>query len=85
MKKILLISISIIALSSCQEQKKDTTTGTTEKTTLETNLARAKSKYVCPMKECKNGHSDQEGNCPDCGMKLVLNKDYVAPDTTVHP
>lgn len=83
MKKILFISIGLLAMASCQDSKKETNS-TDNKTELETNLARAKSKYVCPMKECKNGHSDHEGNCPDCGMKLLLNKDYVAPDTTIH-
>jgi len=27
--------------------------------------------YTCPMPAHKNVHSDQPGNCPECGMKLV--------------
>ena len=33
------------------------------------------SKYICPM-HCKGSGSDQSGNCPNCGMDYVMNKDF---------
>jgi len=30
--------------------------------------------YTCPMKEHADVVSDQPGNCPKCGMKLVEKK-----------
>jgi hypothetical protein len=36
--------------------------------------------YTCPMAVHKNVHSDQPGNCPQCGMRLVAAV-AAAPDS----
>ena len=33
------------------------------------------SAYVCPM-HCEGSGSDEEGNCPKCGMAYVANEDH---------
>lgn len=36
------------------------------------------SKYICPM-YCPGSGSQEPGDCPDCHMHYVENKDYNAP------
>jgi len=38
-------------------------------------------KYICPL-GCKNGKSEIKGNCPDCGMELIENPDYITKKQT---
>jgi len=33
-------------------------------------------KYICPL-GCKKGKSDIKGTCPECGMELIENPDYI--------
>lgn len=34
------------------------------------------SAYVCPM-HCEGSGSEEEGNCPKCGMAYVANEEHV--------
>ena len=38
-------------------------------------------KYICPL-GCKKGKSDIEGTCPECGMELIENPDYITEKRT---
>lgn len=35
----------------------------------------SKSKYMCPM-ECEGSNLEEAGQCPVCGMDLVLRSDW---------
>ncbi|RLD48297.1 MAG: hypothetical protein DRI94_12750 [Bacteroidetes bacterium] len=35
------------------------------------------NKYICPL-GCKKGKSDIKGTCPECGMELIENPDYIS-------
>ncbi len=52
----------------------------TESTTQKTETDEKQGKeytaaYVCPM-HCEGSGSDQEGNCPKCGMAYVANAEH---------
>ena len=38
-------------------------------------------KYICPL-GCKEGNSNIKGNCPNCGMELIENPDYLTKKQT---
>ncbi|NOZ34339.1 MAG: hypothetical protein GXO80_03455 [Chlorobi bacterium] len=38
-------------------------------------------KYICPL-GCKEGNSNTKGNCPNCGMELIENPDYITKKQT---
>ena len=56
------------------EQKTETTTEQTE--SAEALGKEYTSEYVCPM-HCEGSGSEEEGNCPKCGMAYVANEDHV--------
>ncbi len=37
-------------------------------------------KYICPQ-GCTKGNSDESGTCPECGMELIENPDYITKKT----
>ncbi|WP_192822644.1 heavy metal-binding domain-containing protein [Rufibacter sp. LB8] len=89
MKKILSISLSVmmaLALGSCAQDTKtvqqEGQPATAEATADSTATSTKQMAYVCPM-ECANSASMNPGKCPVCGMDLVKNPDYVAPDSTL--
>ena len=63
MKLITVLGIGtlILGLTACGSQKKENSKTTSEDIVY----------YTCPMESHKHVHSQQPGNCPDCGMKLV--------------
>ena len=68
---ILLLSVMLTTVS-CKNDKKE------EDATTKTEQAEKKefaSAYVCPM-HCEGSGSDQEGECPKCGMAYVKNEDH---------
>jgi len=74
MKQIIIIlSLGIVfGLTACQG-KKDSHEGHVQsknemaKSMVEENLVY----YTCPMESHKHVHSQEPGNCPECGMKMV--------------
>ena len=71
MKLINLIGIVaiVIGVVSCGGEKKEKgvpETAAPEKAETEEVLY-----YTCPMEAHKHVHSEQPGNCPECGMKMV--------------
>lgn len=69
---ILLVSIMLTTVS-CKDDKKDDTTTKTE----QAEKKEYASAYVCPM-HCEGSGSEEEGNCPKCGMDYVKNEDHKA-------
>jgi hypothetical protein len=63
----LAISATSITLSSCNDSSSNTEQQGKEYT----------SAYVCPM-HCEGSGSEEEGNCPICGMNYVMNEDHTA-------
>ena len=55
------------------EQKPEATMEQTE--TAEELGKEYTSTYVCPM-HCEGSGSEEEGNCPKCGMAYVLNEEH---------
>ncbi len=39
------------------------------------------NRYICPL-GCKKGESDTKGTCPECGMELIENPDYITKKQT---
>ena len=62
----------IIATNDSIEKSKPDTLVNSEKKKKEVKIY----KYICPL-GCKKGNSDTEGLCPDCGMELIENPDYI--------
>lgn len=66
---ILGIITITLALTACGGEKKEKAipeTVSPEKAETEEVLY-----YTCPMEAHKQVHSEQPGNCPECGMKMV--------------
>jgi uncharacterized paraquat-inducible protein A len=61
---------------SCKEQKETNTKNTPEQTETEAKQGKEyTSAYVCPM-HCEGSGSEEEGNCPKCGMAYVANEEH---------
>jgi hypothetical protein len=75
MKNIFFLGVMSVLLSCGSSKSNAPALSSSEQ--LEYSMKRDQSKYVCPMKECKNGFSQLAGACPDCKMDLVVNKNYV--------
>ncbi|WP_299335223.1 heavy metal-binding domain-containing protein [uncultured Psychroserpens sp.] len=69
---ILLVSLMLTTVSCKDNKKGDTTTKTDQAEKKEYASA-----YVCPM-HCEGSGSDEEGECPKCGMDYVKNEDHNA-------
>ncbi|MCH7613441.1 MAG: hypothetical protein IIB95_08090 [Candidatus Marinimicrobia bacterium] len=74
MKRILITSILgvILGLTACQGKKDsheghDLSKNEMAKPAVEEKLVY----YTCPMESHKHVHSQEPGNCPECGMKMV--------------
>lgn len=74
MKRFLFTSILglILGLTACQSKKEssarnDHSKDEMAKPMVEENLVY----YTCPMESHKHVHSQEPGNCPECGMKMV--------------
>ncbi len=69
MKKLnlVLLAIAFVFAMACQSSPRQGTTGTER----ETDRPVAEAKYTCPMHP--EVTSDQPGECPKCGMALVLS------------
>ncbi len=78
--KTIVAAVFVTALLfavSCKgktEQKEAYKTEQTE--TVEEPGKEYTSAYVCPM-HCEGSGSEEEGNCPKCGMAYVANEDHV--------
>ena len=67
--------VSLLVLSCKGESEKG---NQTEDQTVESTEMQGKeytSAYVCPM-HCEGSGSDEEGNCPECGMAYVARADH---------
>ena len=72
--KLVLVAMVVFAavtIVSCKDNKSETKV----ETTTEEQGKEYTSAYVCPM-HCEGSGSDEEGNCPVCGMDYVLNEDH---------
>lgn len=69
---VLFVSLMLTTVS-CKDNKKDDTTTKTE----QAEKKEYASAYVCPM-HCEGSGSDEEGECPKCGMDYVKNEDHNA-------
>mgnify|MGYP006897289467 CR=1 FL=1 len=76
MKTILAIAFvaSLLLTVSCKDKAEQNNETTTEQTESAENQGKEyTSAYVCPM-HCEGSGSDEEGNCPKCGMAYVANE-----------
>ncbi len=74
MKQILLTSIMgiILVLTACQSKKDSHAGQDHSKTESAHKMAEEQLVYyTCPMESHKHVHSQEPGNCPECGMKMV--------------
>jgi hypothetical protein len=73
MKKLLFIGFAAISMlvASCGSSENKKAETNTETPTEHAGLTAENANYVCPM-NCKDGFSDKPGQCPTCGMDLVL-------------
>lgn len=74
-KTILGVLVMALMLStvSCKDAKKEDSTTKTE----QVEKKEQDSAYVCPM-HCEGSGSEEEGECPKCGMDYVKNEDHNA-------
>ncbi|MEP7171290.1 MAG: heavy metal-binding domain-containing protein [Bacteroidota bacterium] len=81
-----LILFAALAFASCgngDKKAEETTTDAVVKAPRElTDIAGVTSYYECPMK-CEGKKFSETGNCPICGMELVLVE--VKTDSTTTP
>ncbi len=69
---IMVLSL-VLTTVSCKGDKKEEATTNTE----QAEKKEYASAYVCPM-HCDGSGSDEEGECPECGMAYVKNEDHNA-------
>ena len=66
------LAVTMVLTVYCRDNKAETKV----ETTTEKQGKEYTSAYVCPM-HCKGSGSDEEGNCPVCGMNYVLNEKHI--------
>lgn len=74
---VAVFAAGLLFAVSCKgktEQKEEATTEQTE--AVDEPGKEYTSAYVCPM-HCEGSGSEEEGNCPKCGMAYVANEDHV--------
>lgn len=74
MKKIILTSILglVLGLTACQGKKDSHAGHDHSKDEMTKPMAEEKLVYyTCPMESHKHVHSQEPGNCIECGMKMV--------------
>ncbi|MCF6183781.1 MAG: hypothetical protein L3J56_03985 [Bacteroidales bacterium] len=80
------VKITTDTLNSNSEINVDTFTTKLKTDTLVESKKKIKKKtiiykYICPL-GCKEGNSNTKGNCPNCGMELIENPDYITKKQT---
>ncbi|MEE9165939.1 MAG: heavy metal-binding domain-containing protein [Candidatus Neomarinimicrobiota bacterium] len=72
---ILFVSLLWVGFFACAQEKKGEETegppAVAEEPAAEVAQGEKIMYYTCPMEAHKHVHSQEAGNCPDCGMDLV--------------
>ena len=73
----LVFTLGLLISVSCKEKTEQKSEAPSAQTENAEELGKEyTAAYVCPM-HCEGSGSEEEGNCPKCGMAYVANEDHV--------